>query len=263
MPIPLFVDLHQISSWAAGGRARKLPGMFDTSASIVNRLRAVQLTAARRLSGLLGATLFPPRCCLCDFAGTPPDLDLCGYCHDDLPWDLVRLPSLLSALRFEPPVDDLIRRLKYSGAFEHARVLGELLAQSVRARGDPLPRLLVPVPLHDARLAERGFNQAASIARYAGRALGVPQAWHAVRRIRDTPSQTALGIEQRHLNVRGAFAVTGKRALKQLLDAEHVAVVDDVTTTGSTLAEVKCVLLAAGVRRVDLWAVARAPRLGP
>jgi ComF family protein len=130
----------------------------------------------------------------------------------------------------------------------------------VRARGDALPRLLVPVPLHPARLAERGFNQAASIARYAGRSLHVHQAWHSLRRLRDTPSQTALGIEQRHVNVRGAFAVASARASRLLVEAAHVAVVDDVTTTGSTLAEIKCVLLAAGVKRVDLWAVARAPR---
>jgi ComF family protein len=232
--------------------------MFDSSVSIVNRLRGVQLTAARGLSRLLGATLFPPRCCLCGFAGTPPDLDLCAYCQQDMPWESVRLPSLHCAMRFEPPVDDLIRRLKYSGALEHARVLGELLAKSVRARGDPLPRLLVPVPLHDARLVDRGFNQAARIAQFTGRSLEVPQLWHGVNRLRDTPSQTGLDRNQRHENVRGAFAISGKRALRRLRDAEHVAVVDDVTTTGSTLAEMKCVLLAAGVRRVDLWAVARA-----
>ncbi|HUQ10494.1 MAG TPA: ComF family protein [Steroidobacteraceae bacterium] len=234
--------------------------MFDSGVSIVNRLRGVQLTAVRGLSRLLGATLFPPNCCLCGFPGTEPDLDLCLYCRDDLPWDLAQLPSLLTALRFEPPVDGLVRRLKYSGALEHARVLGELLAQTVRARGDSLPRLLVPVPLHPARLRERGFNQAAGIARYTGRSLGIPQAWHAARRVRDTPSQTTLGIDERHANVRGAFAISSQRALRQLLDAQHVAIVDDVTTTGSTLAELKCVLLAAGVRRVDLWAVARAPR---
>lgn len=234
--------------------------MFESAVSIVNRLRGAQLTAARGLSRLLGATVLPPSCCLCGFAGSPPDLDLCEYCRGDLPWDTVRLPSLLCALRYEAPVDALIRQLKYSGALEHARVLGELLAQSVRARGDPLPRLLVPVPLHCARISERGFNQAASIARYAGRALGVPQAWQAVRRLRDTPSQTRLGMEERHQNVRGAFAVASSRARRQLLAAEHVAVVDDVTTTGSTLAEIKYLLLAAGVRRVDLWAVARAPR---
>ena len=64
-------------------------------------------------------------------------------------------------------------------------------------------------------------------------------------------------MEERHRNVRGAFAVNGARARRRLLDAGHVAVVDDVMTTGSTLAEVKCALLAAGVRQVDLWAVAR------
>lgn len=233
--------------------------MFDSAVAIVNRLRGVQLTAARGLSRLLGATLFPPRCCLCGFAGTPPDLDLCQVCLADLPWDSVRLPGLHAALRFEPPADDLIRQLKYTGAFENARVLGELLAQAVRARGDLPPRLLVPVPLHDSRLADRGFNQAAAIARYAGRSLGIPHAWHALRRVRDTPSQTGLGIDERHRNVRGAFAVVRGRARARLIQAGHVAVIDDVTTTGSTLAEVKCVLLDAGVSRVDLWAVARAP----
>ena len=64
-------------------------------------------------------------------------------------------------------------------------------------------------------------------------------------------------MDERHRNVRGAFAVNGARARRRLLDAGHVAVVDDVMTTGSTLAEVKCALLAAGVRQVDLWAVAR------
>ena len=233
--------------------------MFESGATIVNQLRGLQLTAARGLSRLLGATVFPPRCCLCDFPGTAPDLDLCGFCQADLPWEQVPLPSLLSAMRFEPPVDELIRRLKYSAVLENARVLGELLAQAVRARQATLPRLLIPVPLHDARLRERGFNQAALLARYAGRALHVPQAWHALRRIRDTPSQTGLDRNARHENVRGAFRIGGDRMRRRLLAAEHVAVVDDVFTTGSTLAEMKCVLLAAGVRRVDLWAVARAP----
>jgi ComF family protein len=259
MPIPLFVDSPQISGWACDRPAWKLAGMFDSGIHIVNRWREAQLTAARRLSQWLGATLFPPSCCLCGFPGTPPDLDLCVYCQGDLPWEGFRLPSMLTALRFEPPVDDLIRRLKYSGAIEHARVLGELLAHAVRSRADPLPRLLIPVPLHDSRLAERGFNQSAAIARYAGRSLSIPQAWHAVQRVKNTPSQTSLGIEERQRNVRGVFAVTRGRALRRLLEAGHVAVVDDVTTTGSTLAEMKCALLGVGVRRVDLWAVARAP----
>ena len=163
------------------------------------------------------------------------------------------------ALRFEHPIDDMIRRLKYQGEIAHARVFGVLLARTARQRGHDLPRLLVPVPLHPARFRERGFNQAAAIARYAGRMLEIPVASHAVRRLRDTPSQTALGVSERHSNVRGAFGVRSAAAQRVLLQAAHVAVVDDVMTTGSTLGELRELLLEAGVRRVDRWAVARAP----
>ncbi len=232
--------------------------MFEARESIVNRWRGLRLTAARRWSHLLAATLFPPRCCLCGFEGSEPDLDLCGFCQADLPWDDEPLPGLVSALLYEPPADDLIRQLKYGGELSNARVLGELLAQTLRARGEPLPRLLVPVPLHRARFRDRGFNQAAALALYAGRSLNIFSAPHALRRVRNTPSQTELGMNERHRNVRGAFAVSNERSLHRLREAGHVAVVDDVTTTGSTLAEAKCVLLAAGVRQVDLWAVARA-----
>jgi ComF family protein len=231
--------------------------MFEGPESIVNRFGRIRLTAARRWSRGLAATLFPPRCCLCEFPGISLDLDLCGICRADLPWVHERLPGAVVAMRYAPPADELIRDLKYRGLTPNARVLGVLLAQAVEEQAAPLPRLLVPVPLHDARLRERGFNQAAALARYAGRMLGIPSAARAVRRMRDTPSQTSLSEEERHRNVRGAFAVNGSGALGKLLDAAHVAVVDDVMTTGSTLAEVKGVLLAAGVRQVDLWAVAR------
>jgi ComF family protein len=231
--------------------------MFDSAVSIVNRLGRLQLTIAQRWSRALAATLFPPRCCLCGFPGASPDLDLCAFCHADFPWEHEHLPGAVVALRYAPPVDELIRDLKYRAVLPNARVLGVLMAQAVTERGASMPQLLVPVPLHDARLRERGFNQAAALARYAGRMLGIPAAPRAMRRVRNTPSQTSLGMGERHRNVRGAFAVNGARARRRLLEAGHVAVVDDVMTTGSTLAEMKCALLAAGVRQVDVWAVAR------
>lgn len=215
------------------------------------------MTAPTHLARLLAATLFPPRCCLCDFPGASLDLDLCSFCHADLPWVAEGNAGATVAFRFAPPVDDLIRQLKYHGVMANARVLGVLLSQVVNESGDALPRLLVPVPLHGSRLRERGFNQAAALARYAGRMLEIPSAANLVRRVRDTPSQTSLSVGERHHNVRGAFAVSGARALRKLSGAGHVAIVDDVVTTGSTVAELKCVLLAAGVRRVDVWAVAR------
>ncbi|MEO8063755.1 MAG: ComF family protein [Pseudomonadota bacterium] len=206
----------------------------------------------------MATTLFPPRCCLCGFEGASLDLDLCGFCRDDLPWNTEHSSGDVSAFRFEHPVDDLIRRLKYQGVLANARVLGVLLAQAAQERGAPMPKLLVPVPLHIARLRERGFNQAAALARYAGRMLEIPRAPHALRRIRDTPSQTALDMGERRRNVRGAFAISGKRAARRLFEAGHVALVDDVVTTGSTAQELRAVLLGAGVRQVEVWAVAQA-----
>jgi ComF family protein len=216
------------------------------------------LTAARGLARLLAATLFPPRCCLCGFEGASLDLDLCSFCHADLPKNGDHKAGELFALRFEHPVDDMIRRLKYQGVLANARVLGALLAQAARERGAVLPRALVPVPLHVSRLRERGFNQALALARYAGRMLDIPSLGNVVRRTRDTPSQTALDMAERQQNVRGAFAVRGPAAQRRLLAAHHVAIVDDVVTTGSTVHELRAVLLRAGLSQVEVWAVTRA-----
>lgn len=232
--------------------------MFGSPEVIVNQIRLMRLTAARALSRALAATVFPPRCGLCGFPGASLDLDLCEVCHADLPWARSSTPDHAIALRYEHPVDEMIRQLKYHREFAHARVLGVLLAEAVRVRAVALPNLLVPVPLHDARLRERGFNQALALARYAGRILGIPLARSAVIRLRDTPSQTALDVRERRDNVCGAFGVNGARARARLSAAEHVAIVDDVVTTGSTVNELRATLLAAGVRRVEVWAAARA-----
>lgn len=235
--------------------------MFGTNRGIVNQLRRLRFTAPRAVSRALAATLFPSRCCRCEFPGATPELDLCHFCLAALPWREAQPHGVVMPLVFEDPVDEMIRDLKYRGVIANARVLGELLAggasyQAVRF-GESLPRLLVPVPLHSARLRERGFNQALAIARFAGRRLEIPCARDAVRRVRDTPTQTALEPADRRRNLQGAFAVRAwSRA--RLLAADHVAVVDDVMTTGSTLGELRATLLAAGVARVDVWAVARA-----
>lgn len=231
--------------------------MFGSGERLVNQWRHFRLTAPRAISRLLASTLFPPRCCLCSFEGASLDLDLCAHCRADLPFHGAQGAELIP-LRFEPPVDDLIRRLKYHGVFANARVLGVLLAEAARQRAAPLPTLLVPVPLHPARFRERGFNHAAAIALYASRLLEIPVARHVVRRVRDTPSQTTLGPRERQQNLRGAFAIPNARQLRRLQGASHVAIVDDVLTTGSTANELAGVLTAAGVSQVEVWAVARA-----
>jgi len=117
-----------------------------------------------------------------------------------------------------------------------------------------MPECIVPVPLHPERMRGRGYNQALEIARAASRKLGIAMDARCCIRTAAFRPQEGLDKAERRRNVRGAFAV--RRALK----ARHVAVLDDVVTTGSTATEISRTLLDAGVKRVDLWAVARTAR---
>ncbi len=110
---------------------------------------------------------------------------------------------------------------------------------------------LVPVPLGRPRQRERGFNQAALLAERLAPALGVAVRPRWLARVRDTQPQSDLGAAERHANVRGAFAARAEVA------GHHVVVVDDVLTTGATVAECARALRAAGAARVGVVAVAR------
>ncbi len=117
-----------------------------------------------------------------------------------------------------------------------------------------LPQLLLVVPLHQKRLRQRGYNQALELARPLARALDVPLRHDILQRFRATDAQTELDALSRRRNVRGAFVLREGVALPA-----HVAILDDVMTTGATLAECARVLRRNGVQRVDVWALARAP----
>lgn len=160
--------------------------------------------------------------------------------------------SALAAFRYDWPVDALVRGFKYHGRLPHGRVLGTLLAEAVLARAATLPDAIVPVPLHPSRERERGYNQAWELARVAGRVLGVRAYASGCVRLRETPPQAGLDAAARRTNVVGAFGVS------RSFEGRHVAIVDDVMTTGATVAALASALLAEGARRVDAWAVARA-----
>ena len=226
-------------------------------------------------SALLG--LYPPVCLLCGADGEK-HRDLCGDCREDLPVNANPCPRCAeplpagarpgslcgSCLRhpppfaacyapflYEPPVDWLVGRLKFHGRLAAGRVLAGLLGDALTP--DPRPDLILPVPLHPARLRVRGFNQTAEIARPVARRLGIPLVTDLALRIRPGAPQSRLARALRRVNVRGAFVVRAPLA------GEHVAVLDDVITTGATAAELARTLLRAGASRVDLWAVARTP----
>ncbi|MBT8434378.1 MAG: ComF family protein, partial [Gammaproteobacteria bacterium] len=118
----------------------------------------------------------------------------------------------------------------------------------------PRPEILIPVPLHCARLFERGYNQADEIAAVWSQTFGIPVDRHALTRLRATPSQSGLSAAQRANNVRQAFAYRPKRKYR------HVALVDDIVTTGSTVTEITKTLHRAGVEYVEVWALARVYR---
>jgi ComF family protein len=225
------------------------------------------------------SVLYPPTCVLCGGPGAN-DRDLCAGCAADLPRNAnpcprcaeplppgapagtlcarcLRNPPAFDRCRapylYAPPADWLIGRLKFHAHLAHGRLLGALLADHLADRGGSRPDLIVPMPLHRSRLRERGFNQAVELARPLARRLAVPLAADLVQRVRPGRPQSGLEKSRRHANVRGAFA------LRRPLEAWHVAVVDDVLTTGATAAELAGVLKAAGAERVEVWVVARTP----
>lgn len=220
---------------------------------------------------------FLPRCCvLC--SGDTHTVDLCRWCLSALPriahgcggcgvpiasgrlcarclhrppqFDRVCIPY-----RYESPLSSLVLGLKFQRRIEAAPPLAGILLESLRALPPPLPEVIVPVPLHPARIRQRGFNQALELSRPLARGLGLPLVPRLLKRVRNTAAQSSLhGPAERRRNVRRAFAVDPEGSAR----ITHAALVDDVITTGATATEIARVLRNAGISRLELWGVARA-----
>ena len=232
-------------------------------------------TGPATVAGMLGRWLWPPRCLLCEMQATGAR-DVCDACAAALPWNRVACPLCAlplphpaeacgRCLRKPPPLahahatfvygfplDRLLPRFK----FHDGLVAGRLLSQWMHDACAPLgrPDALIPIPLHRARLRQRGYDQALELARPLAASLDLPLRADLLLRTRHTPPQSRLGALQRRRNLRGAFEVRDRIALPR-----HVALIDDVMTTGATLHAAAKTLLRAGVQRVDAWVCARAP----
>lgn len=209
--------------------------------------------------------LFPPRCVGCRSPGSwlCPDCrqtivliqspfcprcgrptgrrELCGLCRRNPP----TLDGIRSVAYYEGVLRKAIHRFKYRNARGLAEPLGELLASYVVERSLPAD-VVVPVPLHPARLADRGYNQAALLARELGQRLDLPVVDDSLLRVRPTRQQVDLNAEERRINVAGAFACRDDR-----LAGRRVLLIDDVYTTGATLDACGVALAAAGP--VSTW----------
>jgi len=173
----------------------------------------------------------------------------CGACQQLPP----AYAHTIALYRYAPPVDHFIRELKFHQQLGLASMLGEQLARRLVTE-TARPDLIIPIPLHRARLRERGYNQALEIARPVARTLGTPLDFHSLVRVRATAPQTGMTVKARRKNLRGAFALRNDAVMRNL----HVALVDDVMTTGSTVEAATRTLLAAGASEVEVWVVARA-----
>lgn len=158
----------------------------------------------------------------------------------------------MAAFTYSEPARWLITSLKFQGRRQHSRLLATALARCIASDNAPLPDLLVPVPLHRLSHRRRGFNQAELLARLIGRQTGVEIEAKRVSRTQAAPPQSQLNAKHRQQNIRGVFACHTR------LDGQHVAIIDDVMTTGATAAELAQVLRQAGATYVDIYSVARA-----
>lgn len=189
---------------------------------------------------------------------------ICDDCSNELPWstDKSHMTSLISEIgyvwRYEYPIDTAIIRFKFLGDMFMGRCLAVKFAESLQywLQDKPIPDLIIPVPLHTARLRERGFNQAA----YLTKALpfGLYEVSHNVCvRHRQTEAQSGLSKYRRMRNLRGAFRLNNQKN-KRLMTNLTVLLVDDVLTTGNTLNALAECLLEGGAGKVMAFTLARA-----
>ena len=179
---------------------------------------------------------------------TPP---LCGHCQASPPAFTVTVAPWL----YLSPVSHLLNRFKQHGNLACASVLLEKLEHGIGQQysANQLPDALLPVPLHWKKRWQRGFNQSLWLARKLSRQLAIPALNNGVMRNRPTVSQQRLKRKQRQQNLRGCFSV------RKPVDGMHLAIVDDVMTTGSTANELAATLIKSGATRVDVWCLARTP----
>ncbi len=172
----------------------------------------------------------------------------CGHCIvlDETPFDRVHV-----AFHFEDPVRDWINQLKFHQQLSYSKLFANALADLMsRQQVNPSMRV-IPMPLHWRRLNERGYNQAALVAKPLAQKLGIAYCDHTLKRRKDTPHQIGLSKAKRQHNVRAAFHCVKPAA-------SHILLVDDVMTTGSTAYAAARCLKRAGAQHIELALIARA-----
>lgn len=185
-------------------------------------------------------------CCAKKITTTDLERPRCGDCQTTPPaFDRTYAPYI-----HQGEIRYLINQCKFNHAYKNSRLLGSLLAQHVQKFN--LPELIIPIPLHPTRYRQRGYNQSLEIAKITAQTLSIPIDYSSCLRVKNTAHQISLSAHQRHKNIRHAFQVLTPPK------AQHIAILDDVMTTGATANELAKTLKKKGVNQVDVWVCSRA-----
>ena len=178
-----------------------------------------------------------------------PAGSICGRCQTNPP----TYDHCFAPFRYQNELTNLHHNFKFHHKLAAGRLMAELMCEQLAAPLIQRPQLLLPVPLHAKRLRERGFNQAQELARILSAQLSIPVDSHSLSRRCNTRAQSSLPKKERQKNIRNAFALTAK------IGSPHVAIIDDVMTTGLTVNEISRSLRASGVSEIEIWVFARTP----
>lgn len=176
--------------------------------------------------------------------------ETCGTCLHTPPAHT----ACISAFNYATPVSDWVQQFKFADRPDLARKLAEIFAHQICDVIEPQADLLIPVPMHRNKLHRRGYNQAALLCKHLARHLRLEYLPHGLVKTRDTPHQVELTRKQRQQNLRGSFAVPTKA--EPLIAGKHIALIDDVLTTGATANECSTALKHAGAAEISVWTLA-------
>ena len=192
------------------------------------------------------------QCTFCDKKISNSTLLVCDQCIKELPWCRQPGEALgeFAAFYYEAPIDQYILAGKTAKKLDKLHILGQLFNQCLKERRQDLPEALIPVPLHQKRLRERGFNQSLELARPISKQFSLPILSGYISRNRDTGEQKGLTETQRKQNMANAFSI------RKSIPHQHIAILDDVITTGTTCATLRSALLEQGVKKVEIWCCA-------
>jgi len=226
-------------------------------------------------------SLLPQECLLChSHVDSAPELLLCDYCYSSLPHIAIacsicstpmsinstseicgacatsdrQWQSCYASYHYAEPISKFIHAFKYEHELRLTNTLCHELIDSIQLRNEPLPELLIPTPMHSQRLAKRGYNHSTVLAKHLSTELQIPWA-DVISKKTETSQLVGLDRKQRAKAIKNSFVLNQK--VENNLNNKHVAIIDDVMTTGTTASLIASLLVKAGCSKIEVWCIAR------